>query len=90
MENIPLTTFERQIQSALGMDLQPNGETVYSGRGYLKSCFRVSELATAALSAAARELAALIGGRLVTLDRTLTDRWFDRTLRPIGWSIPEA
>ena len=90
MENTSLTTFESRIQSALETDLRPSGETVYSGRGYLKSCFNVSELATAALSAAARELAALVGGRRVKLDRTLTDRWFDMTLRPIGWTIPEA
>ena len=47
-------------------------------------------MAVASLSAAASELAALTGGAQVALDRSLTDQWFDMTVRPIGWTIPEA
>ena len=69
---------------------QPSVETSYSGRSHLQSCFNVSEMAVASLSAATSELAALTGGAQVALDRSLTDQWFDMTVRPIGWTIPET
>ncbi len=82
--------FDPQISLALGTDLPPGPEVDEHGDAELPSCFQVSELATASLKAATREMAALTGARRATLDRRLASMWFDRTLCPVGWELPAA
>ena len=82
--------FERKIAAALGDGFAPNVEVETRGAGELRSCFRVSDLAVACVAAAARELAALVGAKRVTLNRRHALMWFDMTVRPIGWRLPSA
>lgn len=82
--------FDLQISEALGSDLAPGAEVTETGEAEFPSCFRVSELATASLKAAAREMAALRGARNALIDRRLASLWFDMTLRPTGWELPSA
>lgn len=56
--------------------------------GGLASAFPVSELATAAVGSAALAAARLVGSSSVTVDRRLASAWFDRSLYPVGWSLP--
>ena len=61
--------------------------------GALPSYFDVAGLATASVTAAAQELAAVIGlhdGQSVQVDRRLAQMWFGMTLRPDGWQMPGA
>lgn len=60
-----------------------------TGARHLAHAMDVSGLAVASVAAAARELALLAGARHVAISRPLTERWFDMTVRPHGWSIPE-
>ncbi|MCA0941020.1 CoA transferase [Salipiger pacificus] len=82
--------FDPQIAEALGDNLAPAPEIHEIGQAELPSCFHVSELATASLKAASREIAPLLGVREAAVDRRLASMWFDRTLRPIGWELPSA
>ncbi len=63
--------------------------------GTLPSAFAVSDLAQASIGAAGAALAHLIaigGGDApaVTIDRDLASAWFAWSLRPDGWSVPDA
>jgi hypothetical protein len=63
--------------------------------GTLPSAFAVSDLAQASIGAAGAALARLIaagGGAepAVTVDRDLASAWFAWSLRPDGWSVPDA
>jgi hypothetical protein len=58
--------------------------------GGLPSVFPVSELATAAVSAAALAAARYTGADRVTVDRELASAWFGTTLTPIGWELPSV
>ncbi len=60
-----------------------------TGARHLAHAYDVSGLAVASVAAAARELAVLIGAREVAISRPLTERWFDMTVRPQGWTIPD-
>ncbi len=82
--------FDRQINEALGLDLADDIKVVQRGNGELYACFRVSDMAEAAVTAATRELAALLGARDISIDRRLCLLWFGMTLRPSGWSLPSA
>lgn len=82
--------FHARIAEALGPDLPPQIAVREVGSGDLPSVFDVSSLALASVGAAAAELAALTGAREVELDRRRTLKWFDMTLRPIGWTLPSA
>ena len=74
--------------SAEGLRLQTTGG--------LPSAFPVSELATAAISAAALAAARVAGSSKipgaphVTVDRQLASAWFGTTLEPIGWELPSV
>ncbi|SDG25498.1 CoA transferase [Alloyangia pacifica] len=82
--------FDQQIAQALGAGSSPGVHAAEQGCAELPSCFRVSELAAAATTAAAREMAALLGANRVDVDRRLASMWFDMTLRPKGWELPSA
>jgi hypothetical protein len=82
--------FNRQINEALGLDLADDIKVVQRGSGELYACFRVSDMAEAAVTAATRELAALLGARDISIDRRLCLLWFGMSLRPSGWSLPSA
>jgi len=63
--------------------------------GTLPSAFAVSDLAQASIGVAGAALSRLIaaggGGQpAVTVDRDLASAWFAWTLRPDGWSVPDA
>lgn len=80
--------FDQQIASALGAALRPEGRVAETGSAELPSCFRVSDLAVASLSAATGELMALTGAQSAALDRRLALIWFGKTLQPLGWQLP--
>jgi len=82
--------FDRQINEALGQGFSREAKITRQSHGELRSCFRVSDLAEAAILAAATELAGLIGAREITIDRRLSLLWFGMTLRPSGWQLPSA
>ena len=85
-----LDTFSQQISEALGVDLKPKAAVRYANDAELPSCFAVSDLATATISSAAQELAALTEARVVEVDTRLASLWFDMTLRPTTWELPSA
>jgi hypothetical protein len=63
--------------------------------GTLPSAFAVSDLAQASIGAAGAALARFIaagggGEPAVTVDRDLASAWFAWSLRPDGWSVPDA
>ena len=63
--------------------------------GTLPSAFAVSDLAQASIGAAGAALARFIASEggdepTVTVDRDLASAWFAWSLRPVGWSVPEA
>lgn len=82
--------FDRQINEALGLDLTDDIKVERRGSGEMRSCFLVSDMAEAAVTAATRELAALTGARQISIDRRLSLLWFGMTLRPSGWDLPSA
>lgn len=66
---------------------------VFTGSGRLPSIFPVTDLASAAIAAAALSVAELVrraggGTRTVTVDRRLSSIWFATSIRPVGWSLP--
>lgn len=65
-----------------------------TGDESLPSCFPVTDLAVAAISAAGLAASELLGtdGRppLVTVDQHLASAWFTSSLRPQGWELPAA
>ncbi len=64
-----------------------------SGAENLPSCFPVTDLATASITAAGLALAdllALPGDMPVTVDRRLASAWFRCSLSPLGWSLPAS
>ena len=81
--------FHNQIAEALGDKMTPLMVATETGTAELPSCFDVSDLALASVSAAAREVAELLGASSVTVDRKRTLLWFGMTLRPIGWNLPD-
>lgn len=90
MKYVRKTFFDNEIQDALGSHASTSPLVEVSGAFSLSSVFGVSELALSSVLAATRELAALTGATQVSVDRRLTELWFDTTLRPIGWSLPPS
>ena len=65
----------------------------FTGDGSLPAAFAVTDLAAAAIAAAALAIAELIHVRgharpLVQVDRRLASFWFAASVRPIGWKVP--
>ncbi len=84
------TSFLSQIENALGTPSPTTLRVVETGTAELPSCFAVSDFAVATMTAAAKQLGGLIGAREITIDRRLASLWFDMTLRPQGWVLPDA
>lgn len=65
-----------------------------TGQGELPSAYRVTDLATATVAAAALSIAELLGHvrppPKVLVDRRLSLFWFGWSLRPSGWTRPPA
>ena len=82
--------FLSQIEDVLGLTDLTALHVNETGTGELPSCFAVTDLALATLRAATMQLATLTGLREVVIDRRLASLWFDMTLRPNGWALPDA
>ena len=64
-----------------------------TGTDALPSFFAVTDLATASIGIAAAMISRYRGlatGDLaaVTIDQRLASKWFDMTIRPMGWELP--
>ena len=84
------TSFLTQIEEALGVERATPPQVIETGTAELPSCFAVTDLAVATMAAAAKQLASLTGARDVIINRRLASLWFDMTLRPQGWVLPDA
>lgn len=84
-----------EIWQSLGQCPAPADRLTVSGTGALPSAFPVTELATAAWSAAGLACAELLrregaAAQQVWVDQRLASLWFGWTLRPLGWTLPAA
>jgi hypothetical protein len=82
-----------RIWSAIGGPTDIATEVVFTGTGGLPSAFPVTDIASAAVAAAALSVGELMqhaNGRkpTVTVDRRLSSLWFRASIRPIGWNLP--
>ena len=84
------TSFLSKIEDALGATPPTPPRVTETGAAELPSCFAVTDLAVATMTAAAKELASLTGAQEISIDRRLASLWFDMTLRPQGWVLPDA
>ena len=82
--------FGEQISEALRQNGTMPASVAYEGAFQLSSVVDVSGLALAAMSAAAQQLAALVGAAEVSIDRRRTELWCGTTLKPENWALPEA
>jgi hypothetical protein len=84
----------RMIWETLDLPAQTLDRLSVEGAGSLPSAFPVTELAVAAIGAAALAVSELIGliGKApsVTVDRRLASLWFGWSIRPVGWELPPA
>lgn len=83
-------SIQKQIDEALGLDMQCPVSVEQRNPAFIPSCFPVSDLAMSSFRSAVVELAALINVRNVTIDQRLVLMWFDMTLRAEGWDMPPA
>ncbi len=86
-------TFSSQLDQAFNHTTSLEDTTRVVGHGALLSPFAVTELATATVAAAGREVTELIadaGGDRpeVIVDRRITSYWFVRSVQPVGWELP--
>lgn len=83
---------QSEIVAALGLGSDIVGRSRFIGEYTLPSCFPVTELAVASISAAGLALADLMSaaGKLadVTIDSRLASLWFGFSIRPQGWDLP--
>ncbi|MYH57691.1 MAG: acyl-CoA transferase [Boseongicola sp. SB0675_bin_26] len=82
--------FGEQVSEALSQSGTMPTSVAYEGAFQFSSVVDVSGLALAAMSAAAQQLAALVGAAEVSIDRRRTELWCGMTLKPEGWALPEA
>ena len=80
-----ISNFMSQITAALGPAPHPAVEI--TGTGTLPSCFATSDFSIATLAAAAGELAGLTH-QTTSVNRRHGLMWFDMTVHPIGWEMP--
>ncbi|WP_111421550.1 CoA transferase, partial [Rhodoplanes roseus] len=83
------------VWTALGGDPARLSGVRVTGPGDLPSCFRVTDLASAAVGAASLAIAERIGittgtTPAVTVDRRLSSLWFGTSIVPEGWALPPA
>jgi CoA-transferase family III len=80
---------------ALGGSDEIRGYVDFTGNGSLPSIFRVTDVAVASVAAAGLAIAELVEARhrvrpMVRADRRLASLWFERSIRPQGWTLPPA
>ena len=83
----------RELWTSLGGRSDNARHVEVVGLESLRSVFRVTELASASVGAAALSIAELIATRHGThpgirVDRRLSSLWFGTSLRPDGWTVP--
>lgn len=83
-----MTAFDTEIAFALGNDVSPGVTPQVLGGGSLPSYFDVTGLALSSWSAAAGEMAAFLGTERVSVNRRHALQWFDLTVQPMGWEMP--
>ena len=82
------------IWRALGGPDRLAAHAVEAGSGSLRSAFAISDFAAASTGVAGLALAEFIavrGGQLPALqvDRRLASMWFAKSIRPVGWRLPD-
>ncbi|OUL34414.1 CoA transferase [Nostoc sp. 106C] len=87
-------TIIAEIQEAFGGSLAAMDILNVSGIGALASVYAVTDLAIASIASAGMAVAEFIAIRsgkmpLIQVDRRLASMWFSRSLRPIGWQLPQ-
>ena len=82
--------FDDQICEALGQSGTMPASVEYESAFQLNSIVDVSGLALATVTAAAQQLAALVGAAEIAIDRRRTELWCGMTLKPQNWALPEA
>ena len=82
--------FDAQVSEALGQGGMLPARVACDGAFQLTAVVDVSGLVLAAVTAAAEELAALVGAAEVSIDRRRTELWCGMTLKPENWAVPEA
>ena len=83
--------FFAELLPALG--LPPGTEINVTGVGDMPSAYAVTDLAAASIGAAGAAVAAYIdpaAPESVNVDRRLASFWFQTTVHPRGWSLPET
>ncbi|MEP5762751.1 MAG: CoA transferase [Litoreibacter sp.] len=85
-----MQVFEEQIANGLGRELRSDISVKETDPAEFKSWFSVSDLAVASISAAASETAAILGKSSVSISRKRTLKWFETSIRPIGWTLPPS
>ncbi len=91
--NDPAPRLTASVWNALGGDSVEPGGLQFDADGALPSIFAVTDLAGAALAAAALTVAKRIEYHTdrwprVRVDRRLASFWFRSSLRPLGWAMP--
>jgi hypothetical protein len=86
------TRLTASIWTALDGDRALLESLQFTGDGDLPSVFRVTDLASASIAAAALAIAELVRSCTATsprvrIDRRLASFWFASSIRPIGWSL---
>jgi hypothetical protein len=89
----------RQFLTTIARDLGIASATLanvrFTGAGDLPSVYAVSDLATAAIAAAGAAIAELVAAKSgalpsVTVNRRLSSLWYRPSIRPQGWTMPDA
>ncbi|MYM56609.1 CoA transferase [Thalassovita mangrovi] len=82
--------FEERIFEALGGGKEIRPKIEFEGDFCLSSVAHVSGLAHAAMSAAAQQLALLVGAEQVSVNRRRAELWCGMTLKAEGWTLPDS
>jgi CoA-transferase family III len=94
MSDQPTDVILSQCAAALGLSDNAVERLTVSGAGSLPSCFPVTDLAVVSIGAAGLALADMLAGLgqtiNVAVDRRLASLWFDFTIAPQGWALPQA
>lgn len=85
----------RAMAEAAGLPEASLARAEAAGQGELPSVFAVTDLAAASVGVATLAMAELLArrsGRVarVAVDRVLASRWFNRSIEPQGWALPET
>jgi len=83
----------RTAWTALGGDAGAVDGVAFTGEGGLISAYPVTDVASAAMAAAALGIAEFVAARgekfpRVTVDRRFASMWLLHSIRPIGWKMP--